>query len=81
MAKRGAQCTLTVLAVVIKDVAGRVAASPGAAITINMPAPPTPPPGTTGGPSTFATTLVPAPLSAPADVAGAGAASVAGASP
>ena len=80
MAKRGAQCTLTVLAVVIKNVAGRVAASPGAAITINMPAPPTPP-GTTGGPSTFATTLVPAPLSAPTDVAGAGAASVAGASP
>lgn len=72
---------LTVLAVAVKNAAGGVAASPSAAITINMPAPPAPPPGTTVGPSTFAMTLVPMPLSAPTDVAGAGAASVAGASP
>ena len=45
-----------------------------------MPAPPAPP-GTTSGPSAFATTLVLTPPSAPTDIAGAGAASVAGASP
>lgn len=35
VAKRGAQCTLTVPAVAVKNTAGGVAASAGAAVTIN----------------------------------------------